>query len=210
MPLIKNFKADNIRNAIILNSLYFTVITVTTITVNAFFTKLFEKKEESIKIKKFNDNIDKTIHKLHVEIQKEHTNTNIKGDENKIKVNENKIIELINDKHKNLSKIIRDIKLYKDYIRHYKKSLYKTSNSKSRHNIINNILLYTNTIKRYSEYINIQSKVSIRFKTELIILVTIVTSFLIGFLIYILFYLIVGYGGGMLTPCSDKIKCSWN
>ena len=215
MPLINNFKAENIRNAIILNSLYFTVITVTTITVSNFFTKLFEDKERNMKISEIRHNLDNNIKVLHQKIQAEHNKIKKSPKvlksvvRNKIEKNENEIITLINDKNKNLNEIIGEINTLRELTDNYKKILYKTSDDNTRTKLINKILIYDKRIKKLKLYIDYQSKVSIKFKTEIIIIITIITSFSLGFLIYLLFYLIVGFGGGMLTPCSDNISCNW-
>ena len=177
-PIIKNFQANNIRNAIILNSLYFTIITVVTVTLSNFFTQFFIKKEKKMKLKGIKkDKIDSDIKKTHDQIAMDHftlkhsSNKNIDLKKN-IKRNEAKIIELIKLKYSDITDIKKEINLNKLYITELTKILYKEPDVAIRTKLINNIINLENKINDYNKYIDTTVKVSIRFKSELIILIT--------------------------------------
>ena len=87
--------------------------------------------------------------------------------------------------------------------------MYKEPDVAIRTKLINNIINLENKINDYNKYIDSTVKVSIRFKSELIILITFFISFIFAFLIYLFFFALLGFGGGMLTPCADKLKCTW-
>lgn len=207
IPLIKHFKATNIRNAIILNTLYFTMISIVVLSTKDILNNIIKKKQEDELLKSINKKkIDNKIHNLHNEIQRFHEK---KTGKIIIKKNEDAIIKLIKLKSEDISKIINEVKQLKKQNILLKNELIKVTLTSTRLKIINEIIEIENKISNYEIYIDNKVKLPFWYKLEWLLIITLIISLIFAFVLYFLFYIIFGFGGGMLSPCEESYSCKW-
>ena len=213
MPLIK-FTANRISKALLLNAIASSLIAFVTILAKTVITDTIHKFEINHEIKNANNNkrlLTNEIHKIHQHI------VNLKSklilntaDKNKItkliKSHENKIIKLTERKNSSIYSTSQHIHTIKEIISHKKDILYKTDSDATRKKIIGEITeLHINLKNLTNKIVNYK----LPYRNLIIWTITLIVGFISAFFIFIILYLLFGFGGGMLSPCNSKFSCKW-